>query len=145
MPFVAGNEIEAHCPKCNSDREHTVMVVHGGLVHEVRCTKCSEVHAYKRPLKPKKPTKAKKAAAKPRKRAKKAAPKEQGPPPEWQELVFGRDAEEARPYSIKETFGIRDFIFHSKFGLGVVTELHDHNKLSVAFKDGMKKLIHGRV
>lgn len=145
MPFVAGNDIEAHCPKCNIDREHTVMVVHGGVVHEVRCTECRDVHPYKRPHKPKKPTKAKKPAATKRKRTKKAAPKEKGPPAEWQELVFGRDPEEARPYSLKETFEIRELIFHTKFGLGVVTDLHDHDKLSVAFKDGMKKLIHGRV
>ena len=145
MPFVAGNDIDAHCPKCGKDTHHTVMVVHGGLVHEVRCTECRDVHTYKRPHKPKKPSKAAASAKRTRKKPrKKAAKTEQSSTMEWHERVFGVDQESARPYSIKETFAANDFVVHSKFGLGVVTQLYEDGKLDILFKEGLKKLVHGR-
>ena len=145
MPFVAGNDIDAHCPSCGRDRTHTVMVAHDGLVQEVRCRECKAVHPYKRPLVSKKPEKPSKAHPRPRAaKPKKAEPKHQGPPQAWEDRVIGCDPEAVRPYSAREAFAIDDVLSHPKFGLGVVTELQPDGKIDVAFKEGLRRLVHGR-
>lgn len=148
MPFVAGNDIDAHCPRCARDRTHTVMVVHNGLVQEVRCRECKEVHPYKRPLVEKRPAPAKPQKAAPRARQprqpSRAAPKVAGPPSAWEEKVIGCDREAVKTYSARAAFAVDDVISHPKFGLGVVTELHPDGKLDIAFKEGIRRLVHGR-
>jgi ribosomal protein L44E len=142
MPFVAGNEIDAFCERCNKDTPHTVIEAHSGLVHEVRCMACKATHRYQRPHSVPKP---KKPAAKPRQRRavkKRAAPA--GPPPEWQDRIMGREPENAKPYSIKTTYDLNDVIEHTKFGFGVVTGLYPDGKIEVAFREALKVLVHGR-
>jgi hypothetical protein len=146
MPFVAGNDIDAHCPRCGRDRTHTVMVVHNGLVQEVRCRECKEVHPYKRPHVEKRPAPAKPAKARPRqpRQSARAAPKVQGPPAAWEEKVIGCDREAVRPYTARESFAVDEVLSHPKFGLGVVTELQPDGKIDVAFKEGIRRLVHAR-
>jgi hypothetical protein len=148
MPFVAGNDIDAHCPRCGRDRTHTVMVVHNGLVQEVRCRECKEVHPYKRPLVEKRAaaTKAPKAPPRPRQPRKPSAAERKvgGPPAAWEEKVIGCDRDAVRPYSARDTFALDEVLSHPKFGLGVVTELHPDGKLDIAFKEGTRRLVHGR-
>ncbi len=148
MPFVAGNEIQAFCPTCGRDTDQTVIEVHSGLVLQVRCMTCKEVHPYKRPhgpLRPKKQAKTPRSrprAAKKKTQKAKAAPA--GPPKEWDDLVLGKDPELFTPYSMKQTFELNELLVHPKFGQGVVTELRDGNKIEVAFHEGYKTLIHNR-
>lgn len=147
MPFVAGNDIDAHCPRCGRDRTHTVIVVHNGLVQEVRCCECKEVHPYKRPHVEKRPVPEKPARA-PRTRQPgrpaRAEPRVSGPPAAWEEKVIGCDREAVRPYSARDAFSVDDVVSHPKFGLGVVTELQPDGKIDVAFKEGIRRLVHGR-
>lgn len=142
MPFVAGNEIDAFCDRCNKDTPHTVIEVHSGVVQEVRCMHCKDNHRYQRPHSVPKP---KKKAAKPRqRRAVKRRKEPAGPPQEWQDRIMGREPEDAKPYSIKTTFELNDVIEHKKFGFGVVTGLDPEGKIEVAFRENRKILVHGR-
>ena len=147
MPYVAGNEIDAHCPMCKADLGHTVLEVNEGLVRSVRCEKCAHEHQYQRPQTPSK-KKAPKKAVKPKaKRTTKPASsrrKNDSPPQEWQERALLSDLEEPRPYALKETFAQNDLIAHKKFGEGLVTAVQPDGKITVAFKDGYKTLVHGR-
>ena len=144
MPFVAGNDIDAHCEQCSKDTVHIVIEVHAGVVQEVRCKDCKDKHPYKKPHSIPKPKKTAKKVAKGRRTTKKSA-KQIGPPQEWQDKVMGCDPDYTKPYGIKETFELNDIIDHKKFGLGIVTAIDPDGKIEVAFREDRKKLVHNRI
>ena len=144
MPFVAGNEIDAHCSKCGKDTKHTVIEVHSGIVQVVRCMDCKDQHAYKKPVAYVPPKKKPARSTAKRGTRKKKEPVEVGPPREWMDMVMGKEPEVVKPYTIKETFTLNEIVEHKNFGLGVVTELHPDGKITVAFRESRKKLVHGR-
>lgn len=141
MPYVAGNDIAARCPTCLGDREHTVMEAHSGIVFQVRCKTCGEVHPYGRPKVAPRP-KAEPRAPSAKKKGKRASAESR--PKGWAELVRGREAADATPYSPSETFALDQLIHHAAFGLGVVTAVLEGGKLEALFEAGFKKLVHAR-
>jgi hypothetical protein len=146
MPFVAGNEIQAFCPDCGTDSANTVIEVHGGLVLKVRCMTCKVENRYHRPHGPPLPEKKAKtprrAATKTTKRTKRGDPP--GPPPEWVERAMGKQDEDFRVYSMKESYRLHELVGHPKFGTGVVTEVRPEGKIEIAFREGRKILVHSR-
>lgn len=145
MPFVAGNDVHGFCPKCKRDGNHTVMVVHDGLVQQVRCTECREVHWYQRPHTPARaPKRSKTRRTTTRKRAPRKTKAPPGPPEEWVKHVIGADPESFHNYSMKECYELNDLISHVKFGPGVVAAIRDDNKIEIAFQQGIKTLVHNR-
>ena len=55
----------------------------------------------------------------------------------------GKDPSSARRYVLAERFNSGDVIKHPQFGLGVVRNIKDHDKIEVVFADAKRTLIHG--
>ncbi len=85
MPFVAGNKIDAFCPNCKRDQQHTVIEVSNGVVRTVRCEDCRAVDAYHRPHT------LKKAESSARSTKRKKAASKQPEPAMWEMLVAKAD------------------------------------------------------
>jgi hypothetical protein len=112
---------------------HTVEAVVAGRVTRVHCNTCGGQHAYR--AKPPAAPGATRARSK-----REAEPK----PPNYANLLKGRDPSKARAYGMTERFAAGDLVNHPNFGLGLVTALKDVNKIEVVFSDGVKVLLHRR-
>ncbi len=128
MPEV-GKDHDAWCNKCLLVLAHVVVSMKGTRAHRVECKTCGDTHAYRK-SKP-----GSRAAAKPK------TPRKT----DYQKAVEGRDPGTASAYSMGATFAKDDLIKHSKFGLGVVTEVLDSRMVAVVFEMGSKRMLHGRV
>lgn len=147
MPYIPGSPINAYCVNCKSDKHHVVLEVDGVQVRLVRCESCAKEGEFRAP---REKTKAglqealrrKTMPPPPRKRAtrkKNATPEEV-----FNKLVEGRDLSAAKPYSIKPPFQVSDLIDHPKFGVGIVTEIADVQKVKVVFEDGERIMVCNR-
>ena len=68
------------------------------------------------------------------------------PPPKnqaWEDAAAGRDLDNPRPYSPKETFVLGDVIEHKKFGTGIVMGFKEGRKIIVVFSDTTRILAQG--
>ncbi|MBX3023890.1 hypothetical protein KF840_03170 [bacterium] len=130
---VVGKDIESWCTKCKLMLAHTVEAVVGGRVTRVHCNTCGGQHAHR--------AKPPGSTGTTRPRAKRdTEPK----PPNYANLLKGRDPSKAKSYATTQRFAVGDLINHSAFGLGMVTSLRDVNKIEVVFSDGPKVLLHRR-
>jgi hypothetical protein len=112
---------------------HTVEAVVRGRVSRVHCNTCGGQHAHR--------AKPPAAPGTTRPRAKRdTEPK----PPNYENLLKGRDRSKAKSYATTDRFAAGDLINHSSFGVGLVTALKDVNKIEVVFSDGPKVLVHRR-
>jgi hypothetical protein len=116
---------------------HTIEAVVNGRITRVHCNTCHGQHVYR--AKP--PGTSGKGT---RSRSGEAARAAAKPVRDYATLLRGRDAASARAYGTTERFKDGDLIRHATFGLGLVTELRDGNKIDVLFADGSKTLIHRR-
>jgi hypothetical protein len=118
---------------------HTIEAVVDGRITRVHCNTCGGQHAYRASA----PGTA--GASGTQTRATRATRSRTTPAAVlYADLLRGRDANAARPYSSTERFVPNELIHHATFGLGVVTALKDVNKIEVLFADGVKTLIHRR-
>lgn len=133
-----GDEIEAMCGTCKAATVHNVEVIKDGKVTKVLCKSCNKSHKYRKPVEEgeEKPKKRKKAKAK--------APAKTKEQRKWSRVMGKVEGTEPQPYNMTETFEEQNVIDHSKFGLGVVSEVIDPTKISVVFEDGEKTLVHNR-
>lgn len=129
---VVGKDVDSWCTKCKLVLAHTVEAVVGGRITRVHCNTCGGQHAYRA----KAPGT---SAARPRAK-RDSEPK----PPNYANLLKGRDPAKARSYATTERFAVGDLINHATFGLGLVIALKDVNKIEVAFSEGPKVLLHRR-
>lgn len=120
-----GDEVDSWCTKCREMRLHNVKAIPEGRAVRVICRTCDGEHNY-RPQPPKS------------KRTKKTAKVVRNP---WAELVVNVREDRVVPYTISGSFGEGDFLQHKKYGLGVVTELYDAHKMSVAFEDKLRIMV----
>jgi hypothetical protein len=68
------------------------------------------------------------------------------PPPKnqaWEIASAGKNLDNPRPYSPRETFVLGDVIEHKSFGVGIVMGFKEGNKIIVVFKDTTRKLAQG--
>jgi len=68
------------------------------------------------------------------------------PPPKnqvWENASAGKNLENPRPYSPKETFVLGDVIEHKNFGTGIVMGFKEGGKIIVVFRDTTRILIQG--
>ena len=130
---VVGKDVDSWCTKCKLMLAHTVESVVGGRITRVHCNTCNGQHAHraKPPAAP--------GTTKPRVR-RDTEPK----PPNYANLLKGRDPAKARKYATTDRFAVGDLINHATFGLGLVTLLKDVNKIEVVFSEGPKVLLHRR-
>lgn len=142
-PLTAGSEIDSWCTRCKMDLGHRIVAMVAQAPKRVVCMTCGSEHNYRAP---------KATAALPRaprhvatKQSAEAAAKK---PPrvtnaraQWEQQV--RSGRPIRRYSITDRFAIGDLVTHKKFGDGYVSGLVGDGKVTIAFLDGERTLIHG--
>ena len=62
----------------------------------------------------------------------------------WKRFTEDIDEAEIKAYSIRIKPEIGDIVRHSKFGVGVVTEMTDTTKAKILFEDGLHRLVCGK-
>jgi hypothetical protein len=132
-----GADIEAYCPKCKADTSHTVITKYEDEIRRVQCNPCGDVHGYRKPRGEVEEDIPEPVAAKKRATAKK---------PTWEEAktkAGEKKMDNARPYSIRDTYQEGDIVNHPKFGVGFVSEISE-NKAEITFQDERRVLIHNR-
>lgn len=135
----AGDIIEAHCTRCRTLMNHTIVAMVGERVVRVQCNTCDGVHNYKEA----KPAKASagrtagpKQAAAPRASRKDPGAAERE---EWIALRPGMQRERAKAYDMNGSYKVKDLVEHPAFGLGVVQRVVA-NKVEILFEGGKKLL-----
>ncbi len=136
--FKVGSNIDAWFTKCKLVLAHTIEAVAGSVIKRVHCNTCRGKHQFKGSEPGTKTSaiivkSAKVAKAKPKAKAN-----------DFSRLMRGKNAALASPYSINKHFSRGDLINHSLFGMGVVVEQKDVQKIEVLFEGGAKILIHAR-
>lgn len=131
-PPVVGKDVESWCTKCKLMLAHTIEAVVNGRITRVHCNTCRGQHVHRA-----KPPGT--SAARPR------AKRDTDPkPPNYANLLKGRDPSKAKSYAMTDRFALGDLINHANFGIGLVIALKDVNKIEVAFSEGPKVLLHRR-
>ncbi|HEY0254889.1 MAG TPA: hypothetical protein VGC41_25360, partial [Kofleriaceae bacterium] len=133
-----GGEIEAYCPspRCKADTTHTIISMYEDDVRRVQCVVCGEVHSYRKPRGDGAEGDGESKAKAPNKRM------------TWDDAM-GRatdnDLNNARPFSIRDTYEEGDVVHHPAFDIGFVIENLPDNKVEVIFRDGGSRiLVHNR-
>ena len=142
MNYTISQELEAYCGKCKDNTLHLVTAVTDEKIEKVMCKICMSYHKFKKPAtdeekkekkekKVKKETKAKSPKVKTtRKRRSRTT-----------QLLEEANIESATIYKLDGSYEIDTAINHKKFGLGVVKNVLDNQKIEVLFEDGEKLLV----
>ena len=117
---------------------HTIEAVAQGIIKRVQCNTCRGKHQFK-DSEPGLSTKKSAPSTKSEK-----APKARSKAGDFTRLVRNRNIDVALPYSVKKHFARGDLINHVQFGMGVVVEQKDVQKIEVLFETGPKILVHAR-
>jgi hypothetical protein len=115
---------------------HTIEVASGDKITRVHCNTCKSQHAF-RPKPPGRTTSERKAGGSSR------ISKEMTPREEYESLMRGKNPAAARRYVLADRFKAGEVIKHPQFGIGVVKNLKDGDKIQVAFADAPRILVHG--
>ena len=134
-PPQVGKNVDSWCTRCKLVLAHTIETVANGKIAKVHCNTCQGQHAYRA-----KAPGTRSTTSRTRKSGADAAPAQ-----DFQALLKGRTAADARRYALSDRFRPGEVIAHSTFGLGVVTAERDGVKIEVIFAEGPKMLVHGRV
>lgn len=144
----AGSEIDSWCTRCKMDLGHRIVAMVAGTPKRVLCMTCGSEHNFRAP----KSIQQKVATSRTRTTSKSAgasgstakastSARAKNALVEWENKV--RSGGVFRRYSITERFSEGDLISHKKFGEGYVVALAEDDKLTVAFSDGERTLVHG--
>lgn len=133
---VVGKRVDSWCARCKLMLAHTIEAVVKNKITRTHCNTCGAQHAYR--ANPPGTSAARRAAGGGARGSKAAAPGL-----DYDKLLQGRDASQARVYQTSERFQRQELIKHPSFGVGVVVGLRDSNKIDVGFRDGLKTLAHG--
>ncbi|HXV20235.1 MAG TPA: hypothetical protein VD811_04475 [Desulfuromonadales bacterium] len=135
----AGDVIEAHCTRCRTLMNHTIVAMVGERVVRVQCNTCNGVHNYKE-AKPAKVSTERSASPKPA-AAPRASRKDPGAADrqEWIALRSNMQRERAKAYDMNGSYKVKDLVEHPVFGLGVVQRVVA-NKVEILFEQGRKLL-----
>ncbi len=131
---LIGNEIVSHCGKCKSDTLHLITAVNGAQIEKVLCKICLSYHRFRTPKNsiPNHSQHKKNTMTTKKKRsisAKKAAE------------IISLDPEDAIEYQMTLSYDVDAKISHKIFGLGIVKNIIDSQKIEVLFKDKERILV----
>ena len=120
-----GDDTETYCGRCKAERIHQVVALNAdGIPANVICRTCGNQHRFHEKKEPSAPRSVSATGRRVRASAEPEAP-----------------AEPARPYSPKEVYSAGEWVEHTKFGRGKVTQARD-GKIEVRFKEGNRLLLH---
>ena len=148
MKIKVGTEMDAYCTKCKLVLDHVVVAMTGDKPKKVECLTCHGQHMYKASEpKSRKKADSKKAAStskveKPKtKKRTKAELIQEKEKKLWEETLANRDLSQAKTYSMAGSYEFDDVINHGKFGMGIVTNIVNNQKMEVLFEDGYKSMV----
>jgi hypothetical protein len=119
-----GDDALAYCGRCKAERTHQVVALNAnGTPATVICRTCGGQRRFREK---------KEANAAPARAPRKAARRDE---------TADAPAGPARPYSPQETYANGEWIEHSKFGAGKVTQARP-GKIEVRFDSGVRVLLH---
>ncbi|GFM32961.1 hypothetical protein LN040_16095 [Desulfovibrio subterraneus] len=158
----AGGRIETTCSRCNDITGHVIVAMVGDVIVKVECQACGSVHKYREIRKPKLKSEtsgvrrvrhgesreqavsqarseaAKKAA---QTRANQRAQQEaEAVMIAWKSVIVSKGTNDARPYTMRESYAAGDIVDHPTFGMGEVQSVTRPDKMEVLFKEGVKVL-----
>lgn len=136
--YRVGSNIDSWCTKCKLVLAHTIEAIASGIIKRVQCNTCKGKHQFKdgEPGQTVKKTTSSPKADK--------APKARSKAGDFTRLLRNRTPDVALPYSVKKQFVRGDLINHIQFGVGVVVDQKDVQKIEVLFETGPKILVHAR-
>jgi ribosomal protein L44E len=132
-----GQDIEAYCGKCKDDTIHTITAMKDTDVDKAMCKVCMSYHKYKA---------AGTASSAPKAKPKTTRKPAKGRPMKTRrtktaKLLEKASIDSAIAYKISSTYEAEEAINHKKFGLGIVKDVIDNQKITVLFEDGEKILV----
>ncbi len=139
--YRVGSNIDSWCTKCKLLLAHTIEAVAQNVIKRVQCNTCRGKHQFKE-HEPGQQVKKTSSASAPKKSDKPSKAKSK--PQDFSRLVRNRGLDVALPYSIRKQFTRGDLINHVQFGMGVVVDQKDAQKIEVLFETGPKILVHAR-
>jgi hypothetical protein len=125
---------------------HTIVAMVGEVIVKVECNTCRSTHKYHPPKEAKEAKAVKAPAAARTSRTATAAPRREKKDPvaeaaaEWEALQAAIDPDRAVAYDMNASYRAKSIVSHPTFGLGVVQQVLQPNKIEVLFKDGRKLL-----
>ncbi len=144
-PLTAGSEIDSWCTRCKMDLGHRIVAMVAQAPKRVVCMRCGSEHNYRAPKAtaalPRAPRKTATASATSVEAATKKPSRVTSARAEWEKQV--RSGRPMRRYATPARFPLGDLIPHHKCGDGYVAALLGESKVTIAFLDGERTLIHG--
>lgn len=131
--YSVGENVEAWCSKCKSEREHTIAAMVDDAPKKVVCNTCKGQHNFR--AKP-----AEKRPAKPKTSSRKAKSQESTYEAHLARLTGG-DVSKAKKYSMQGNFKKDEVLDHTTFGIGIVLSVMQRKKIEVLFRDEPKIMI----
>ncbi|PLX99656.1 MAG: hypothetical protein C0623_09165 [Desulfuromonas sp.] len=127
--LAAGDPIEARCTKCRKITNHTIVAMNASKPAKVECNTCQGQHLYRKPRATPQTTARAKATASKLTLQKK-----------WNELQSETEGQEAKKYSMDDSYKVGALIKHTQFGIGHVQSVAGARKMEVLFTDGLKTM-----
>jgi hypothetical protein len=122
-----GDDTDTFCGRCKAERTHQVIALNAdGTPANVICRTCGNQHRFRQKKEPTAPS------------AGNTGRRARMPAEPTREAPAGR----VRPYSPKEVYAVGEWVEHSKFGQGKVTQART-GKVEVRFESGSRLLMHG--
>jgi hypothetical protein len=136
----AGENIEAHCTRCRTILNHTIVAMVGERVVRVECNTCRGVHNYIREKTAELPAprSSRRKSASVSGKAKKEPGRAERE--EWDTLRAAMEGKPVQAYEMNGKYRPNDLVEHAVFGLGIVLRVAGPNKMEVCFQSGKKLL-----
>lgn len=124
------------------------MAILDGRPKKVKCLTCQAQHIYRasepgirKKAKLKESADVSKTEKAPRKKRGKLARTQEKETELWKEILANKDSASAKLYTMGGSYKIDEIINHSKFGIGIVTNIITPQKMEVLFEDGYKFMV----
>jgi hypothetical protein len=140
---LAGEYIDAYCPRCELLLAHIVLFEVGGTVSRVKCRTCGTEHKY-RGQKPERKRTLSGPGSHGTGKSRETAAQKAGHPVDMERWQSNRNQmgpdTEVMKYRMSERYGKGDVIDHDTFGLGFVEKIISENRLDILFEDGVRRM-----
>ncbi|MBN2010634.1 hypothetical protein JW960_14910 [candidate division KSB1 bacterium] len=134
-----GQEIEAYCGKCKNETIHLITAMQGAQIDKVMCKICMSYHKFRAGTSAVPVIRKQKTVSKPTKGSSMKTRRTK-----TAKLLEAADIDSAINYKMSSTYEVDEAINHKTFGLGIVKDVVDDQKINVLFEDGERLLVQNR-
>jgi len=133
---LIGQEIETYCGKCKIDTLHLITAVGDDKIEKVMCKICMSYHKYKATVEAvPKPVKQKKATKSIKTKPIRLTDSQTA------QLFDNVDLKTLTEYNMNNNYEVESKINHKIFGVGIVKNVVDNQKIQVIFRDKQRLLV----